>query len=322
MIAHMEPALPPLHPLVPALMSHLGLRIVDAIKWNVIACTDVEGSGLPKWIVKLGSEPRKNESLAYEIRVMREVLPTLDVAEFERLVLPEYVDDGVFEDVRWLRIRFISGRHLVYEWSELTDKTEILGGRSIEPDVAVAAIDVLRDLRSVDITSLPTFVRRFDFEKWIDEFRSKSGNLVGQGVMEQETVDTALALFTSKRAQRYEGSMFTNGDFYPRNFIMLPHGKVGVTDWVGGVDPWEFVAMHAWILMWGNPKWQIEYMHGLKKHFPIDIEEMRIGLLVQSFGQAFRWRETAEERIGFARTQMLAYFRQCLDLDYVKALFR
>ncbi len=316
----MEPALPPLHPLVPALMSHLGLRIVDAIKWNVIACTDDEGN-VPKWIIKLGSEPRKNESLAYEIRIMREVLPTLDTSEFERLVLPEYVDDGVFEEVRWLRIRYMEGRPLVYEWSELTDKTDILGGRAIETDVALAAIDVLRDLRSVDISSLPAFVRRFDFEKWINEFRTKSGVLVGQGVMEPETVESALALFTSKRVQRYEGSMFTNGDFYPRNFIMLPQGKIGVTDWVGGVDPWEFVAMHAWILMWGNPKWQIEYTHALKKHFPIDVEEMRIGLLVRSFEQAYRWRESVEERIGFARTQMLAYFHQCLDLDYVKTLF-
>jgi hypothetical protein len=73
--------------------------------------------------------------------------------------------------------------------------------------------------------------------------------------------------------------------------------------------------------MWGNPKWQIEYVARLKEHFPIDIDEMQIGMLVKSFDQVYRWREEPEEVIGFSRTQMLAYFRQCLDKEYVKEIF-
>jgi len=318
----MEPALPPLHPLIPSLMAHLGLRIVDAIKWNVIACTDETGPrSRPKWIVKVGSDARKHDSLTYETRILREVLPMFDQSQFERLVLPEYVDDGVFEDLRWVRIKYIHGQQLVYEWSELTAKPDILGGRGMDLKVAEMAIDVLRDLRTVDIEGLPSFVRRFDAGAWVDDFRNRSALLVNRGVMEQATVDQALELFSSKRALRYEGSMFTNGDFYPRNFVLLPKGKVAVTDWVGGVDPWEFVAMRTWLLMWGNPKWQIEYLKSLRHHFPIDVEEMRTGLLIGSFEQAYRWREPSEETVGFARTQMLAYFRECLDLEYVKSLF-
>ena len=85
-----------------------------------------------------------------------------------------------------------------------------------------------------------------------------------RGLVEQETLDEAYRLFSSKEARRYEGSMFTNGDFYPRNFIFLPHGKIAVVDWVGGIDPWEFVAMHAWLLMWGNPAWQLRYTTEIK----------------------------------------------------------
>lgn len=318
----MEPALPPIHPQVPALLEHMRLRTIDAFKWNVLACTDIDDPGKePKWIIKFGSDPRKAESVAYEVRILRDLLPNLDQSQFERLVLPEYVDDGVFENLRWVRIKFIPGEPLIYKWSELTYKPEILGGKQVGPETAQYAIDVLRDLRSVEIVDLPSYVRRFDFDRWVADFKLKSETLVDKGVMEQTTVDKALGLFASRSTRRYEGSMFTNGDFYPRNFIVLPGGKIAVVDWVGGVDPWEFVAMYAWLLMWGNPEWQQAYIREIKKHFPVDIEEIRAGLLVKAFEQAYRWKDTPEESIGFARTQMLAYFRQCLDLDYVRAIF-
>jgi hypothetical protein len=115
--------------------------------------------------------------------------------------------------------------------------------------------------------------------------------------------------------------MFTNGDFYPRNFIILADGRIGVTDWVGGVDPWEFVAMYTWLLMWGNPAWQSTYIAALKAHFPVDEHEMQIGLLVKSFDQVYRWREMPEEHVGFARTQMLTYFKQFLDVNNVRSIF-
>jgi len=318
----MEPPFPPLHPQVPELLSKLGLRVVDAIKWNVLACAPADTQGdEATLILKFGSDRRKAESIAYEVKIMTEVLPTIDQRSFERLVLPEYVNDGVHGGLRWMLLKRISGRPLIHEWSELAFKPEILGGKRVAVAVAKDAVDVLRDLRAVDITTLPKVVRRFDLSAWIDDFRLKSDTLVSQGLLERATVERAVQLFTTKGAERYEGSMFTNGDFYPRNFILLPDGKIAVVDWVGGVDPWEFVAMYAWLLMWGNPKWQIEYVAELKKHFPIDVDEMQIGLLVKAFDQVYRWREEPEESIGFARTQMLAYFRQCLDKEYVKEIF-
>lgn len=318
----MEPPLPPLHPQVPELLAHLGLRVVDAIKWNVLACAPAtEPGSQPTCVLKFGSDRRKAESIAYEVRIMSEVLPTLDQRLFERLVLPEYMNDGVYQGLRWMLMKHIPGEPLVYEWSELTFKPDLLGGRGIDEAVAKDAVDVLRDLRLVDINDLPKFVRRFDFADWVESFKLKSETLVTQGILDRSTVETAMRVFTAKGVKRYEGSMFTNGDFYPRNFIILPDSKIAVVDWVGGIDPWEFVAMYAWLLMWGNPKWQVAYVSEIKKHFPVDVEEMRIGLLIKSFDQVYRWREEPEEYIGFARTQMLAYFHQCLDLDYVSDIF-
>lgn len=318
----MEPPLPPLHPRVPELLEHLHLRVVDAIKWNVLACTEADDPGTePTLVLKFGSDRRKAESIAYEVRIMSEILPTIDQGLFERLVLPEYVNDGTHEGLHWMTMKYIKGEPLVYEWSEMTFKPDVLGGKGINLAVARSAVDVLRDLRLVDIGSLPKFVRRFDFGAWLDDFRLKSETLVTQGIMERATVENALKHFTSKSIQRYEGSMFTNGDFYPRNFIFLPEGKIAVVDWVGGVDPWEFVAMYAWILMWGNAAWQGAYVDEIRKHFPVDYGEMQIGLLVKAFDQVYRWREQPEEYIGFARTQMLAYFHQALDLDYVREIF-
>lgn len=318
----MEPPLPPLHPQVPELLAKLKLRLVDAIKWNVFACApEDDQSGETPYILKFGSDSRKAESIAYEVRIMSEVLPLVDQKQFERLVLPEYVNDGLHGGLRWMLLRNIVGKPLIHQWSELAFKPETLGGKGVDVEVARDAVDVLRDLRAVDIASLPTFVRRFDFHTWVEAFRIKSDALVSHGLLERTTVERALQLFASKAAGRYEGSMFTNGDFYPRNFILLEGGKIAVVDWVGGIDPWEFVAVYAWLLMWGNPKWQIEYVNQLKVHFPIDLEEMQIGLLVKAFDQVYRWREEPEEIIGFARTQMLAYFRQCLDKEYVKEIF-
>ncbi|MEY4745159.1 MAG: hypothetical protein RL272_1104 [Candidatus Parcubacteria bacterium] len=318
----MEPPLPPLHPRVPELLEHLHLRVVDAIKWNVLACTEADDPGSePTLILKFGSDPRKAESIAYEVRIMSEILPSIDQTLFERLVLPEYVNDGTHEGLHWMTMKYIKGEPLVYEWSELTFKPEVLGGKGISIAVARSAVDVLRDLRLVDIGALPKFVRRFDFNAWLEEFRLKSETLITQGIMDRSTVALALGNFSSKSIQRYEGSMFTNGDFYPRNFIFLAGGKIAVVDWVGGVDPWEFVAMYAWILMWGNPAWQKEYISEIRRHFPVDLGAMQIGILVRSFDLIYRWREQPEEYIGFARTQMLAYFHQALDLDFVRKIF-
>jgi hypothetical protein len=318
----MKLPLPPMHPQVPELLASLKLRLIEVIKWNVFSCAPADETGSePAYVLKLGSDPRKAESIAYETRIMSEVLPTIDQRLFERLVLPEYVNDGTFGGLRWLLTRYVHGHPLIYDWSELAIKPETLGGRIIPVSVARDAVDILRDLRLVDISVLPKFVRRFDFRQWLADFKVKSGELVALALMEQGTVDQALAIFAGKSVERYEGSMFTNGDFYPRNFVELDGGKIAVTDWVGGIDPWEFTAMHAWLLMWGNPKWQIEYAAQLKKHFPIDPDEMQFGLLIKSFDQVYRWRGEPEELIGFARTQMLSYFRQCLDKEYVRRIF-
>ncbi len=318
----MEPPLPPLHPLLPQLLDHLQLRVVDAIKWNVLACVEADDPGTdPTLILKFGSDDRKTDSINYEVRMMRDVLPTIDQSMFERLVLPEFVKDGIQGGVRWMLIRHVAGKPLVHQWSELTLKPETLGGKGIEPEGGKLAVDVLRDLRLVEIAELPKFVRRFNFASWLEAFEVQGKELVRRGLMEQVTLDDAHKLFSTKEAQRYEGSMFTNGDFYPRNFILLPHGKVAVADWVGGIDPWEFVAMHAWLLMWGNPAWQQTYLREINKHFPVDVGEMQVGLLVKSFDVIWRWRDMPEEQVGFARTQMIAYFKQCIDPEYVGKIF-
>lgn len=318
----MEPPLPPLHPKVPALLSQLDLRIVDAVKWNLLLCTKADDdSKEPTFVLKFGSDTRKSESIAYETRVMREVLPSIDASLFERLRLPELISDGETEGVRWMLMKHIKGDPLVYKWSEYAFKSDVLGGKGLDPMMSHAAVDVLRDLRLVDISTMPDYVRRFSFPEWLEAFKEKSDALVKFGLMDRATVDAALALFGDRRTERYEGSMFTNGDFYPRNFIMLDDGKVAVVDWVGGIDPWEFVAMYAWLLMWGNPEWQAEYVREIKRHFPVDVKEMQIGMLIKSFDQVHRWRNEPEEYIGFARTQMLSYFRQTLDIDYVRSVF-
>jgi hypothetical protein len=318
----MEPPLPPLHPKTPLLLEQLGLRIIDAIKWNLLLCVKTEDSGnQPTHVLKFGTDKRKTESIDYETRILREVLPELNGSEFDRLVLPEFIGAGEFDSVKWLLTQYIAGQPLVHKWSELTFKPNVLGGRGLKEEIAEYSIDILRDLRMVDIATLPDFVRRFTFTDWLEKFNRRSEELIEMGLIERGVSDEAQRLFSERNVDRYVGSMFTNGDFYPRNFILLPDGKVAVVDWVGGVDPWEFVAMHGWLMMWGNAQWQARYMQEIKNHFPVDEQEMQVGLLVKSFDMVWRWKDEPEMNIGFARTQMLSYFRQSLDLDYVRQIF-
>ncbi len=318
----MEPALPPLHPKLPRLLDYLGLTVVDAVKWNVLLCRESKAEGKEATVIlKFGSDPRKAASTDYEVKILRDVLPQFETKYFERLVLPEYVSDDTFDGLRWVITKYIKGKPLLYDWSELNTKPDILGGKSLGLEVAKYAVDVLRDLRLVDVDHMPDFVRRFDFNVWFGHFRERAAELVGRGIMSQETVDRAVALFNSMATERFQGNMFTNGDFYPRTFILLPGGKIAVADWVGGIDPWEFVAMKAWIMMWGNPRWQAAYIKEIKKHFPVDVEMMQVGLLVKAANRLYLWREMTEDHIGFARSQLLTYFNNCLDAKYVQDIF-
>ncbi|MFA6603213.1 MAG: hypothetical protein WCT10_00030 [Patescibacteria group bacterium] len=318
----MEPALPPLHPKLPRLLEELDLKILDAVKWNVLLCrhkTAIEGD--PLLILKFGSDERKSANLEYEVRILRDVLTTIAQENFDRLVLPEYVNDGEYDGLRWVLTKYVPGKHLLYEWSELSYKPEFIGGKAIGLEVARYSVDVLRDLRMVDVDDVPEFVRRFDFDRWLADFKIRSRELVSRGIFVPATVGKAEELFSSLATSRYQGNMFTNGDFYPRNFIILTKGKVAVADWVGGVDPWEFVAMKAWIMMWGNPAWQAAYIQEIKKHFPVDVEAMQVGLLVKAANRIWLWRDVPEEHIGFSRSQLLAYFNKCLDFKFVQSIF-
>lgn len=311
-----------MHPKTPALLEKLGLKIVDATKWNLLLCVKKDDQDSePTHVLKLGIDERKAESLKYETEILHRVLPLVNSGEFDCLVLPEFLDAGKSNGVSWLLMRYISGRSLVHEWSELNFKPEVLGGNGMDERIADLSVQVLRDLRMVDITSLPDFVRHFSFSEWLEEYRKRSQELVDRGLLEKKASESALELFDLRQVERYVGSMFTNGDFYPRNFILLPEDQIAVVDWVGGIDPWEFVAMHCWLMMWGNPRWQARYMSELKRHFPVDEPMLQVGLLVKSFDMVWRWKDEPEMNVGFARTQMLSYFRQCLDLDYVRQIF-
>jgi len=73
--------------------------------------------------------------------------------------------------------------------------------------------------------------------------------------------------------------------------------------------------------MWGNPVWQAAYIQEIKKHFPVDVEAMQVGLLVKAANRIWLWRDVPEEHIGFSRSQLLAYFNKCLDLKFVQSIF-
>jgi len=81
------------------------------------------------------------------------------------------------------------------------------------------------------------------------------------------------------------------------------------------------VAVHAWLMMWGNPDWQKRYVQELKVHFPVDLGALQVGLVVRSFDLLWRWKDESEADLSQARAQMSEYLRQCLDPEYVRRIF-
>jgi hypothetical protein len=66
-----------------------------------------------------------------------------------------------------------------------------------------------------------------------------------------------------------------NGDFYPRNLIIRPGGRIVIVDWetwnpsspFHTIDHPENVAAVFYVHMWGNPAWQAAYRAALSERF-------------------------------------------------------
>jgi hypothetical protein len=165
------------------------------------------------------------------------------------------------------------GEDLAARWSEAD------GGALLGTGLAAAIPAVLKDLARIDtgcvtsdpvLTQIPGLV--FDHTAAITRSAGIAHRLTRAGLLSQQDCAKAERLLAH---QQHTPMIVNNGDFYPRNLIVQPSGRIVIVDWetynpnspFHTVDHPENVAAVFYAHMWGNPAWQATYRNALSERF-------------------------------------------------------
>jgi hypothetical protein len=176
------------------------------------------------------------------------------------------------------------------------------GGSLLGTELSSEMVDLLEDLQTVDIDwllsqhSVGRTVRQsaFDLLGWLLSFRERESRAISMGI---PAVELAQAEEFVKSGFQSKHRIVSNGDFYPRNLIKLPH-RMALVDWgywpgyrACFVDYLANVAVFAFIHMWGNRLWQREFVRHFRETFGITLDDLRKAVLIKSFEQALFFQE-------------------------------
>lgn len=266
---------------------------------------------MTKEFIKRASE---GECRAYEV-----VAPVAQKynPQFKRLELPIPIRiDGAHQQIT---LPFYEGQKLVNLWHESD------GGSRMDLQIAPEAAEVIADLAKVDLADVIPGLRshglhraEFDHSNWLGTVVPRLGELVRKEIIHPSEAKPFIDLVSQPWTSR---KIFTNGDFYPRNFIPQPDGKIALVDWdprIGDnrlfiVDHLESVVAFMFIHMWGNRRWQVHFMKHVSATFKISPEDLQRSLLFRSFEQAYYWRG---ERPQLLYPQ-ISILRDALSIDHV-----
>ena len=165
------------------------------------------------------------------------------------------------------------GEDLAARWSEAD------GGALLGTGLAAAIPAVLEDLARIDtrcVTSDPVLSQItglvFDHAAALTRSAGIASRLTRAGLLSWENCAKAERLLA---CQQHTPMIVNNGDFYPRNLIVQPSGRIVIVDWetynpnspFHTVDHPENVAAVFYTHMWGNPAWQATYCNALSERF-------------------------------------------------------
>ncbi|MGH7666124.1 MAG: hypothetical protein ACREN1_02255 [Candidatus Dormibacteria bacterium] len=198
--------------------------------------------------------------------------------ERHRLVLPRY-----------------EGEELAQRWHEAD------GGRSLGVGLAARIAVVLEDLAQIDtvrLTDDPEFMKisavAFDHAGAHSRSLSISHRLTAAGLLSpQDGMRTERLL----EHQQQSPMILNNGDFYPRNLIVLPTGRIVIIDWetynpnspFHTIDHLENVAAVFYVHMWGHPAWQAAFADALHDRFDFSEMDFAKGVVIQGLELANMW---------------------------------
>jgi hypothetical protein len=216
-------------------------------------------------------------------RVLASLAPACN-DNFTALLLPAAIT--IDPARRLLVLPHYDGEDLGARWNE-TD-----GGALLGPGLAAAIPAVLEDLARIDtayvstdpvLSEIPGLI--FDHDAALTRSAGIARQLTHAGLLTGDQCSRAERLLAH---QQHTPMMVNNGDFYPRNLIVQPTGRIVIIDWetynpnspFHTVDHPENVAAVFYAHMWGNPAWQAAYRNALRQRFGFSTASFAKGVLI------------------------------------------
>ncbi|MGH3304741.1 MAG: hypothetical protein ACRDOK_24355 [Streptosporangiaceae bacterium] len=187
------------------------------------------------------------------------------------------------------------GDYLAARWSEAD------GGALLSTTLAAGIAAILEDLACIDtacVTGDPVLsqIGGLVFDHAAARIRSAriARKLTRAGLLSRQDCARAGQLLAHRQQTPV---IVNNGDFYPRNLIVQPAGRIVIVDWetwnpnspFHTIDHPENVAAVFYVHMWGNPAWQAAYHDALSKRFAFSEISFAKGVVIAALELAGMW---------------------------------
>ncbi len=284
-----------------------GYRTLEVLSWA--KAYRVEKGGEPFVFKRLTSQG---------LAIWQEVLSKIQ-GPFRRLVVPEVVEGG--EDKRigcWVVRRWLDGKPMCAHWSEWVEPDSV----QLPIDRVEKVVDVLEDLATIDASPfLAANIQRRDRSFLQNQIAREVAQAKEKGLLSPAEIKRIWQLVEPLFACTDKGPWhLSNHDFYFRNFLEMPDGRVALLDWeVARISSFEIehCVSYLWMLLWNCPEWRREFLYQTKQRLGIDREKFRAALIVNSLHQAMSvWRHQPA-----LQAKMIGVLREALDGQQMVALW-
>lgn len=323
-------------PIIFEILEAENLKPLSAHEGDKLTCVDSNGN---KYFMKdcRGIEGKVFETVFPLIRQQNLQFRRLQLPEHRNIVSRQITEDGVQKQRDFIFINHYTGTTFNSSWNETSPVG--YGGRGINISMAEKVVGLLEDFSLIDTALLNTFsLPTFSFTDWKSKnLPLKADNLIKANIVTQDQIDQATSILSSSTLFQSSNMIFTNGDFYPRNFIELPAGKIVVIDWEGREDykatvtidniPQTFTSQrnalinylenHAaffFVHMWGNYSVQKDFIKKVTQKFNLSVENLQAAIIIKSLEQALAFGGS------FLALRQAEIFVNALGINYIRDL--
>jgi hypothetical protein len=325
-------------PQISEILTEKALKLVlSDIGVGKAVCEDASGK---RFFIKHSNDTEEAMYVNVLPAIEKQKLPfrVLQLPKLVTIVRKSFDQDGSLKQQGFIITKYVDGSRFNDRWDEIN--TLSCGGKGIKLDIATRVVALVTDLSLIDTSLLNMFaLSTFDFSKWKKQnLPFLSEILTKRKLIDQKYINKVLSILSSRGLFENSQMLLTNGDFYPRNLIELPNGKITIVDWEGRqdydfVDQKEnlvqrvvdqrttfvnFVENHIaffCIHMWGNPDFQRKFIQGASRIFDFTAENLQAAILIKSLEQALIWPD------DLARIQ-IGISMKTLDIGFVRDLMK